>query len=349
MIDPDSGNGDFPRHLTSVRDLRSEQIDPLFRAADEFSIMPVQESRKLFPDAVLGVMFFQPSTRTRLGFEAAAHRLGAHVLGFADPATSRSVEYTAESLEDTAHVVGNLCDIAVIRHFVHGAARRAASACAVPLINGGDGSNEHPTQALSDVWLMQRRLGGIAGLVVGVIGDPSTRVFRSLLLLLAGMNVGKVLFLVPPVFDFSHVGRSDFVHTSLPGDIERVLTQQGVCFEFRSTVEELLEEADVIEMMPIDIPSLEADPRSLAKQAYATPERFRLTAEKIEATHSKAIVLHPGPRSDELHPDTDRLDNSLYFQQASDSVHLRMAVMAVLLRGRQQEHIAPLAADTAAR
>ncbi|MBT2896396.1 MULTISPECIES: hypothetical protein [unclassified Streptomyces] len=330
----DDSDGSFPRHLVSVRDLMLEQVDRVLQEADEYSTMPVRESRQLFPHAVLGVLFFQPSTRTRLGFEAAALRLGARVLGFADPATSRSVDYTAESLEDTARVVGNLCDIAVIRHYVHGAARRAASVCAVPMINGGDGSNEHPTQALSDVWLMKRRLGTIRGAVIGLIGDPSTRVFRSLLLLLAGMHVGKVLFLVPPVFAFSHVGRSDFVHTTLPGDIERVLVQQRICFEFRSTVEELLEESDVIEMMPVEVPSLEADPRSLAKQAFATPERFRLTAEKIEATQSKALILHPGPRSDELHPDTDNLDNSLYFQQASDSVFLRMAVMASLLRER---------------
>jgi aspartate carbamoyltransferase catalytic subunit len=322
----------FPSDLVSVRDLTSDHVRALFQTAEELRGMPHRERRHILDGTVLGVMFFQPSTRTRLGFEAAAMRLGGQVLGFADAATTRAVEFTAETLEDTAKVVGNLCDIAVMRHFMPGSARRAAAACSVPLINGGDGSNEHPTQALSDVWLMSRRLGGLQGAIIGIVGDPGTRVFRSLLLLLAGMGVGRILFLVPPVLPFGLAGGTNFVHTSLPKDLHKALSHHGVGLEFRSTIDELLEECDAIEMMPVDIPSLEADPKSLQKDGHATPERFRMTAEKIDRTGSKALVLHPGPRSDELHPDTDGLDNSLYFEQASESVYLRMAVMASLLR-----------------
>lgn len=322
----------FPSNLVSVRDLTSDHVHALFQTAEDLRGMSHRERRHILDGTILGIMFFQPSTRTRLGFEAAAMRLGGQVLGFADPATTRAVEFTAETLEDTAKVVGNLCDIAVMRHFVPGSARRAAAVCSVPLINGGDGSNEHPTQALSDVWLMSRRLGGLHGAVIGIVGDPGTRVFRSLLLLLAGMGVGKILFLVPPVLPFGLVGGTDFVHTSLPEDLHKALNRHGVGMEFRSTIDELLEECDAIEMMPVDIPSLEADPKSLQKHGHATPERFRMTAEKIDRTGSKALILHPGPRSDELHSDTDGLDNSLYFEQASESVYLRMAVMTSLLR-----------------
>jgi aspartate carbamoyltransferase catalytic subunit len=297
-------------------------------------MMPRQEAAMILKGMILAVLFFQPSTRTRLGFEAAALRLGGKVTGFADPGSTRSVDYIAETLDDTVRVVSEFSDAIVLRHYVSGAGRRASQAAHCPVINGGDGANEHPTQALSDAWLMHRRCGGLSGLVVGLVGDPGTRVLRSLVYLLARLQVRRLLFLVPPSVPFQADPAQKYVHTTLPADLVMALKAAGTAYEFRSDVTELLEEADAIEMMPIDVPALEADPRSLAPHGYVTPERYRVTASKIRAIASKALILHPGPRKDELHTDVDSLPSGLYFDQVADAIYLRMAVLEILCKTR---------------
>lgn len=321
----------FPAHLVSVRDLDHAMVQDVFSGAAAFRDMPRAEAAALLRGYVVAMMFYQPSTRTRLGFEAAALRLGASVIGFADPSTTRSVDYIGETLEDTIHVVAELSDAIVMRHFVAGAASRAAAVSSRPILNGGDGSNEHPTQALTDAWVMASRLGDLEGAVIGLVGDPGTRVLRSLTLLLALLKVKRILFLVPPSAPLmSWYASSSFVHTTLPGDLRAALDAHGIEYDFRSDVSDLLTEADAIEMMPIDIPALEAVPASLRKQQNITPEQFRVTAAKIHATGSKTLVLHPGPRKDELHPEVDSLPNGLYFDQVRESVYVRMAVLAQL-------------------
>lgn len=320
----------FPDHLISVRDLSREHIRQLFDMAATLRTMPRHEARTMLAGSIVATLFFQPSTRTRLGFEASALRLGASVTGFADPSTTRSVDYIAEPLEDTAQVVGGLCDVIVLRHYVAGAARRAAELAGVPVINGGDGSNEHPTQALADTWLMTRRLGDLRGAVVGLVGDPGTRVLRSLVLALSQLEVGKLLFVVPPNLPINALEHAGVVHTTLPPDLRVLLGNSGVKYEFRSDVCELLDEADAIEMMPVSIPPLDVDPKSLSKQQLSTPERYRITAAKIRHTKSRSLIMHPGPRSEELHRDVDDLPNGLYFEQVRESIFLRMAVLAQL-------------------
>ncbi|MFD9004281.1 aspartate carbamoyltransferase [Streptomyces sp. NPDC059582] len=321
------GNAGFPGHLVAAADLDGPQVEELLRQAARLREMPARQARTLLDGAIVATLFFQPSTRTRLGFEAAALRLGARVTGFADPSTSRSVDYIGESLEDTARVVSELSDALVLRHYVTGAARRAAQASLCPVINGGDGSNEHPTQALSDIWTMTRRLGGLAGTVVALVGDPGTRVLRSLVHLLARMDLKRLLFLVPPAAPLDMTGLDAVTHTTLPADLAVLLHDSGTPYEFRSDVSELLAEADVVEMMPVDVPSLESHPAALSSHVYVTPERYRITAAKIRAVGSKALVLHPGPRKDELHPDVDDTPGGLYFEQVKDSLYLRMAVL----------------------
>ncbi|MGF7234452.1 MAG: aspartate/ornithine carbamoyltransferase family protein [Frankia sp.] len=319
----------FPGHLVSAADLSDTQIGHLFGRASVMRSLPRRDARSLLEGFLLGVLFFQPSTRTKLGFEAAAIRLGAGVTGFADSNTTRSVDYVGETLDDTVRVVSELSDVIVMRHYVAGAGRRASCIASCPVINGGDGSNEHPTQALSDAWLMHERLGGLRGAVVGLVGDPGTRVLRSMVHVLARLRVKQLLFLVPPNAPF----RTDcpgFLHTTLPADLRATLDAFGVHYGFRSDVLELLDEADAIEMMPIDIRALEIDPHALTLRQQVTPERFRITASKIHATGSGALILHPGPRKDELHPDVDELPGGLYFEQIPQSVYLRMAVLAQL-------------------
>ncbi|KOG32642.1 hypothetical protein ADK37_26415 [Streptomyces resistomycificus] len=318
----------------ATADLATTHVEQLLAKATALRHTPAKDTRTLLDGALVATLFFQPSTRTRLGFEAAALRLGARVTGFADPSTSRSVDYIGESLEDTARVVSELSDALVLRHYVTGAAHRAAHAAVCPVINGGDGSNEHPTQALSDVWTMTRRLGGLKGAVVALVGDPGTRVLRSLVHLLARLEVKRLLFLVPPAAPLIIAGDDAVTHTSLPADLAAVLHESATAYEFRSDVAELLAEADAIEMMPIDVPSLESDPADLSSHLYVTPERYRITAAKIRAAGSKALILHPGPRKDELHPDVDTTEGGLYFEQVKDSLYLRMAVLTQVVGER---------------
>jgi len=317
----------LPPHLVAAADLAPAHVEQLLARAAQLREMPARHALTLLDGAIVATLFFQPSTRTRLGFEAAALRLGARVTGFADPSTSRSVDYIGESLEDTARVVSELSDALVLRHYVTGAARSAARAAVCPVINGGDGSNEHPTQALSDVWTMTRRLGGLKGSVIALVGDPGTRVLRSLVHLLARLEVKRLLFLVPPAAPLLLRDLDAVTHTSLPADLAALLQKTNTAYEFRSDVTELLAEADAIEMMPIDVPSLESHPGALNSHVYVTPERYRITADKIRTVGSKALILHPGPRKDELHPDVDDTPGGLYFEQVKDSLYLRMAVL----------------------
>jgi aspartate carbamoyltransferase catalytic subunit len=320
-------SADHVSHLISVQDFTRQDIVDFFETAEMLADLPADERRLLLQGRLIAPLFFQPSTRTRLGFESAALRLGGTVSGFADPSMSRSVDYIGESLEDTIRVVAEFSDVIVLRHFLAGAARQAAAVSRIPVVNGGDGSNEHPTQALSDAWTMTRTLGDLSGAVIGVVGDPGTRVHRSLVQVLSRLAVSKLLFLVPPAAPIELRVDSGVIHRTLPTDLRSVLNRAGVGYEFRSDVRDLLVEADAIEMMPVSIPGLEADPRSLAKTENVTPEQYRITASKIRETASRALVLHPGPRSEEMHADVDLLPNGLFFDQVRDSLLMRMAAL----------------------
>ncbi|KQY55340.1 hypothetical protein ASD11_17510 [Aeromicrobium sp. Root495] len=316
-----------PRHLISVRDLDVATITSIFEAATALGAMAPEDRSRILRGRLLTVLFFQPSTRTRIGFESAGLKLGATVSGFSDPSTTRSVDYIGESLEDTIRVIAELGDMIVLRHFVSGAARHAAAVSSVPVINGGDGTNEHPTQALSDAWTMANRLGSVEGAVVGIVGDPGTRVHRSLIQILALLGVAKILLLVPPSAPLRIGGSMGITHCTVPADIVATLKAAKVPYEFCSDVRDMLAEADAIEMMPVSIPGLESDPRSLSKGENVTPEQYRVTAQKIRATGSRALIMHPGPRSDEMHPDVDDLPNGLFFDQVRDSLQMRMAAL----------------------
>ena len=320
------------KHLISLRNFPEASAHALFATAAEYRAADREISAKRLHGAHVGLMFFQPSTRTRIGYEVAAVRLGATPVGFADVSVTRSVDYTAETLEDAVQVMGYMTDVLVMRHFITGSAQRASAISPVPLISGGDGSNEHPSQALGDLWLMSERLGGISGATLGLVGDPGTRVFRSLIHGFTGLGGAKIMFLLPPgPLQFDSAPGIQAIHATLPEDIRRTLTDSGIEYEFCHDIRELLTECDAIEMMPVVVPDLQQPPGTLRAEQYTTPERYRMTAAKVAATNSRALLLHPGPRTDELDPDTDELPTSLYFREVEDLVFMRMAVLAAAL------------------
>ncbi len=321
-----------PRHLVGADALDCAWLQNCFSLACQMRDHPSDYATAL-KGKVVATLFFQASTRTRLGFHRAALGLGAQVIGCESVVSTRSSDETAESLADSAQVVSELSDVIILRHYVSGAASTASVHARVPVINAGDGSNEHPTQAIADAWLMTRHLGDLREACVGIVGDPGARVLRSLLMVLAHLSVGKVLFLVPPMLPIGNSAVSA-VNVSLPADIRYLLVSQGIDFDFRSDVRDLLSECDAIEMLPVQVPTLEALPMLPIRPDYKTPERFVVTQAKVLQTASRCILLHPGPRHDELDADTDTLANSLYFEQVRAGQFAKMAILQMIGGGQ---------------
>lgn len=300
------------RHVLSAAEMSPDQIDDLCEQAEAFA------SRRLRGGTAAGasvaLFFFQPSTRTRIGFEAAAVSLGCHAVGIENMSASRSNQRTGESLEDCAAVVSRLCDAIVVRHHEVGAARRMASRSQVPVINAGDGWNEHPTQALVDIFALRRGLGRIRGSSIAFCGDPRGRTVRSLAQLLRHEQPGEVVFCPP-------------AHIPVPPDVVAALEEHQIRIRMIDDVRIALESCDAIMMAPYDM----SDIGEAAASGYLSPkstlDTHVVTPEKLFSTKSKALLYHPLPRQDEIDPGCDDLPNARYFEQVRLSKFMRMAVL----------------------
>lgn len=307
-----------PPHAISMHHFSRPALEHLFELADAFCNMHPHEALGLMKGKVVCTMFYQPSTRTRLNFQAAAQRLGASVIGFSDPATTRAGDYYQESVEDVVAFTSALCDMLVLRHHETGISKCVVEFTRVPLISAGDGYNEHPTQALGDIYTMHRMLGGLDGRVIGFVGDLNVRSLRAILIGMRHFAIGKYLFLLPP-------GKE------VPDDAAALLHKHGQRWELVADVEALLEQADLIETIGVNHPN-----HNLSKDTHGTkietPDPYRLTRAKVECRQRFVPILHPGPRTDEIDPDTDALPHAKYFEQARNGMWMRMALMAALFR-----------------
>lgn len=299
------------RHLLSANDLTIDDVDGFCQAADEFEA-GVQSSH--LAGRTIAHLFFQSSTRTRLGFEAATVALGGHAIGMEDMASSRTNSSIGESLEDCAAVVSRLSDGIVVRHHATGAAARMAAKSVVPVVNAGDGWNEHPSQALIDIYALRRGLGTLRGTTIAFGGDPRGRVVRSFIQLLSLEGPKEVMFCVPP-------------HYGVPGDIIDVLAKCQIRYSIISEIRYALAHCDAIMMTPYDMSAIGEPTETEYVAPHHTPDKFVITSEKIEATGSRALIYHPLPRFDEIHPDCDTLPNAMYFEQVRLSKFMRMAVL----------------------
>jgi aspartate carbamoyltransferase catalytic subunit len=303
-------------HLLSARTIDSDDVDAYCQAAEAFELGPASA-----PDAVgktVALLFFQPSTRTRIGFEAATVALGAHSIGIEDMSASRSNARTGESLEDCAAVISRLCDALVVRHHERGAADRMAAKSQRPVINAGDGWNEHPTQALIDIFALRRGLGTIRGRSIAFGGDPRGRTVRSLTQLLRFEGPREIVFCPPP-------------HYEVPTDVLLAVTENQIRFRIVRDIEHALADCDAIMMAPYDMSDIGEPATSGYISPSATPDSHVITPEKIEQTHSIALLYHPLPRQDEIHPSCDDLPNAMYFEQVRLSKFMRMAVLDRML------------------
>ncbi|MHB1222389.1 MAG: aspartate carbamoyltransferase, partial [Gammaproteobacteria bacterium] len=295
------------KHLISIKDLSLQDIQSLFLLASEFKKNPNQP---LLKNKIIANCFFEPSTRTRLSFEAAALKLGANVLGFSsDEATSTK---KGESLQDTIRVMCAYADLIVVRHAKEGAARAAACVSSKPIINAGDGANQHPTQALVDLFTMQECQKDLQGLSLGLVGDLKYgRTIHSLAEACALFNIR--LFLVSPS------------ELSLPETIADKLKKQGVRYSLHQSLEDIIPKVDVLYMTRLQ------QERFSALESRINTEPYQLTLNMLSAAKPNLKILHPLPRLTEIDKAIDDTPYSYYFQQAENGVYIRQALLVKML------------------
>lgn len=295
------------RDVISIRDFSREDIEAVLREAQTLRPDP-----DLLRGRVMASLFFEPSTRTQLSFATACERLGGRVIGFhSKEATSQA---KGETLADTVRMVERYADVIVIRHPLEGSARLAADVASVPVINAGDGANQHPTQTLLDLFTIQRCLGRIDGLRIGLVGDLRYgRTVHSLAAALTRFEGVRLRLISPPTL-------------RLPEAVKREL--DGV-LPYTEQEELDLRDLDVVYVTRIQrerFPDVEEYER--VKGAYViTP---RIVEEQLD---KNAIILHPLPRVDEIDPGVDALPQAKYFEQAGNGVPVRMALLKLVLLG----------------
>ncbi len=281
---------------------------------------PIAKSRRntdLLAEKTLVTAFYQPSTRTRLAHEAAMHRLGGHVTGFSDAKMTRAGDFYQESIKDTVKMLEYYGDVIVMRHFQQGAPHEAAKWASIPIINGGDGWGEHPTQILTDLYTVLTEKGTIDGLTWLAVGDMRMRTMHSLGYALSQFDC-PITFVSPP-------------DMSLTEDFKADLKRFSVDFQEVEHVEQAIASADVILVEPVVQPDYTKS-RQEAGDHGLTPDNYRITRELLTTkAKSDAILLHSLPRMDEIPTDVDITRWSRYWVEAFNGVVMRMALLALVL------------------
>ncbi|MGW8318983.1 MAG: aspartate carbamoyltransferase [Candidatus Promineifilaceae bacterium] len=307
------------RDILSLKDLERNEFFRVFEVAAELE--PIARERRnvdLLQDKTLLTAFYQPSTRTRLAHEAAMHRLGGHVLGFADPKMTRAGDFYQESIKDTVHMLEFYADVIVMRHFQQGAPAEAAKWSSVPIINAGDGWGEHPTQVLTDLYTVLQEVGTIDGLTFLCIGDHRMRTMHSIGYALTQFDA-EMIMISPP-----EMAPTD--------EFKAELAAKNLVFREEGDVRDVIHEADVIYMEPVVQPDYTQSRQEKADEYGLTPPQYRVTRELLaQKAKSDAIILHSLPRMDELPPDVDATRHARYWQEAFNGVVVRMALLALVL------------------
>lgn len=300
------------RHVVEVAQFDRPALERLFAAADRMRDLP----RRAAPLAgyTLATIFYEPSTRTRLSFETAMHRLGGNVVS-TENAREFSSAIKGESVEDTIRIVEGYADAIVIRHYEQGAAHRAAAVASVPILNAGDGPGEHPTQALLDLYTIRHELGRIDGLRIALVGDLRFgRTARSLARLLRQTRGTELVFVSPPA-------------VPMGADVRAELDRAGIPFRDEPDLDAVLPDVDVVYQTRVQ------------KERFTTPEEYEtargqyvIDAAAMHRLNPGAILLHPLPRVDEIAVEVDADPRAAFFRQAHNGVFVRMALLEHVLR-----------------
>jgi aspartate carbamoyltransferase catalytic subunit len=297
-----------PKSLVSINDFTKEEYLKILDLAEEFEKQPTQ---KILDGFVVATLFFEPSTRTRLSFESAVSRLGGKVIGFTDAASSSTQK--GETLKDTILTVSNYCDLIVMRHPIEGAARFASEVASVPIINAGDGANQHPTQCLLDLYSIRKTQGRLENLDIAFVGDLKYgRTVHSNVIALTHFNC--TYHLVSPE------------ELKLPSAVKRYIKENNLTYYQYTDLCDVIPLADIIYMTRIQRERF-SDPIEYEK----VKNSYILDADMLKKAKDNSRVLHPLPRVNEITEEVDTTPQAYYFQQALNGVYVRQALLAYLL------------------
>lgn len=291
--------------LVSIADLSRDKILYLMEMAQEFEQHP---NRKLLDGRIVATLFFEPSTRTRLSFETAAHRLGASVIGFTDPKVTSSTK--GETLKDTIMMVANYSDIIVMRHFLEGAALYASELTQTPVVNAGDGAHQHPSQTLLDLYTMLQTQGKLENLNIHLVGDLKYgRTVHSLIMAMRHFN---------PTFHF--IAPKEL---AMPEEYKQYCNKHGIKFvEHEDFNEDTIAEADIIYMTRV-----QRERFSDLMEYERVKDVYILRGDMLGKAKDNMRILHPLPRVNEITQDVDDTPHAYYFQQALNGLYAREAIL----------------------
>jgi aspartate carbamoyltransferase len=295
--------------LVSIAELSREKILYLMELAQEFEQRP---NRKLLDGHIVATLFFEPSTRTRLSFETAAHRLGASVIGFTDPKVTSSTK--GETLKDTIMMVANYSDVIVMRHFLEGAALYASELTQTPVVNAGDGAHQHPSQTLLDLYTMLQTQGRLDNLNIHLVGDLKYgRTVHSLIMAMRHFN---------PTFHF--IAPKEL---AMPEEYKQYCNKHGIKFvEHEEFNEDTIAEADIIYMTRV-----QRERFSDLMEYERVKDVYILRGDMLGKAKENMRILHPLPRVNEITQDVDDTPHAYYFQQALNGLYAREAILCDVL------------------
>ncbi|MDB1122907.1 aspartate carbamoyltransferase [Vibrio algarum] len=303
-------NSLFKKHIISIPELNRNELELIVETAGTLKSDP---NPQLLKNKVVASCFFEPSTRTRLSFETAIQRLGGTVIGF-DNGGNTSLAKKGETLADSVQVISSYVDAFVMRHPQEGAARLASEfSNGVPVVNGGDGANQHPTQTLLDLFSIYETQGRLDNLNVALVGDLKYgRTVHSLTQALAKFDNNRFFFIAPDAL-------------AMPDYICEELDEAGIPYSLHKEMDDVISELDILYMTRVQKERFDESEYAHIKSA------FILSAAQLSDARENMKVLHPLPRVDEITVDVDKTKHAYYFQQAENGVYAREALLALVL------------------
>jgi len=297
-------------HIIESQQFKVPRIMDLFERTNLMKKIVARGGTHDYHNKIMATLFYGPSTRTRFSFEAAMLRLGGNILS-TEQAQEFSSVIEGETLEDTIKIIGNYCDVIVLRHYEEGGAKRAAAVSKVPIINAGDGSGgQHPTQALLDLYTIHNECHTIDGLSVAFIGAlDNGRTARSLAYLLSKFDRIKIYFIAPD-------------EMQMKSDILEHLDEHNISYEIANSAKGIIENIDVLYMTRID--------RERLVSQNIDPKSYAIDRSVLRRLKKDSIILHPLPRSVEIAPEVDKDPRAAYFRQAENGLYVRMALLTML-------------------
>ena len=291
-----------------MHDFTKEEILHILDMAQEFE---KNKSQQILSDKVVASLFFEPSTRTRLSFETAANRLGARVIGFSD-ADNTSVT-KGETLNDTIKMVTNYVDLIIMRHPLDGSARYASEVATVPVVNAGDGANQHPSQTLLDLYTIRQTQGRLDNININMVGDLKYgRTVHSLLQAMSHFS---------PHFTFTAPDE-----LKMPQEYKEYLNKLGIDYTETTELDSHLNDCDILYMTRVQQERF-TDPMEYERVKNV----YNLNASMLKGVKDNMKILHPLPRVNEISYDVDSTKHAYYFKQAENGMYIRMAIIAYLL------------------